>query len=503
MPTATLTDTRNCAVYARISQDDAGTEKGVTRQMQDARALADLRGWNVVEVYTENDVSAFANRPEYDRMMADADAGRFDTIIVYSTSRLWRNRTQRGAAIDRLGRLGVRIEAVTGPSLDLSNATGRYLADIVAGGDTRESEEKGERVARAARQRAEEGRANGVCPYGWTRVYEHDDRGKVTGFHDVEDPETAAVVREVVQRLADGEGMRSIARDLTGRGVPSPTGLGHWGHTSVRKIARRPGNIGKRVHQGEVIGDAEWPAIVDPVVWQKAMDRMEATTGKPFQGVHGVPNYLLTGKDGAGECGVCGGVLRITRRKGRRVRGPEKVYELYACESPGCVGRDRQKVDDLVAAVVIGRLSRPDAAGAFVPPVTDEETEAARAAELRARLDAAAEDYAEGLITRDQLRKITANLGPKIEEAERTVRRAAIPHDPVPELDQIAQAAKADEVWHGLDLDRQRAVLAVLGLRVRIMPQSPGPGFDPEAIRFDWGASDDDAEMLGADAHRL
>ena len=120
-------------VYARISQDELGLEKGVTRQIEDAREIAAQRGWEIVAEYTDNDVSAFsgATRQGYDCLMADAEAGRFGQIICWQTSRLWRNRAERSQAINRLGQLRISITAVRGPELDLGNASGRFTAGLL------------------------------------------------------------------------------------------------------------------------------------------------------------------------------------------------------------------------------------------------------------------------------------------------------------------------------------------------------------------------------------
>lgn len=481
----TLTTTARAAIYARISQDDRKTEKGVGRQVEDAEQLATLRGFEVVGTYTENDISAFKVRPEYERLMADAAAGRFDVIVVYSTSRLWRNRTQRGAAIDTLGRQGIRIEAVSGPSLDLASATGRYLADVIAGGDTRESEEKGERVARAAKQRAHEGRANGPVSYGWRRVYEHDDRGQVVGFHDVEDPEQAEVVRDIVRRVLAGEGLRAIARHLEASRIPTPAGGSTWRHTTVRKLVVRPSNIAKRIHHGKVIGDAEWPAIVEEADHHRAVAVLEqGTAGRrasPFPDPE--RRWMLT--YGVGSCGVCGAVLRAQTKRSKRKRTEDVIYRLYVCDERGCVGRSVDDVDGLVGAVVVARLSRSDAAEAFSPAL-DGDAATARAAELRARLNGAADQYAEGLIDAEQLQRITGRLRPQIEGAESEAQRAAIPIE-VPELDELRQAETAAAGWEEMGVDRRRAVLEVLGMTVAIMPTRQGPGFRPQDVHIGWG----------------
>lgn len=50
------------AIYARISSDPEGDRLGVTRQVDDCRAMAERRGWPVAEVYVDDDVSAYPRR---------------------------------------------------------------------------------------------------------------------------------------------------------------------------------------------------------------------------------------------------------------------------------------------------------------------------------------------------------------------------------------------------------------------------------------------------------
>src|SRR5262245_52430574 len=124
---------RRCALYTRISKDDQQQGKGVQRQLEDARALAAQRGWEVVAEFSDNDLSAFSGveRPAYRKMMVMAESGGFDCIVTYMTSRLWRNRAERAGAINRLGQLRISVVAVRGPELDLSTAAGRVIADLL------------------------------------------------------------------------------------------------------------------------------------------------------------------------------------------------------------------------------------------------------------------------------------------------------------------------------------------------------------------------------------
>ena len=77
------------AIYARISDDKEGREAGVTRQVEDCRALAERLGWqlhpDVDPVLIDNDISASTKsrqrRPAFDSLLAEVGAGAFDGLV--------------------------------------------------------------------------------------------------------------------------------------------------------------------------------------------------------------------------------------------------------------------------------------------------------------------------------------------------------------------------------------------------------------------------------------
>jgi site-specific DNA recombinase len=135
-----------------------------------------------------------------------------------------------------------------------------------------------------------------------------------------------------------------------------------------------------------------------------------------------------------------------------------------------------------VTKVILGRLSRSDAAGLLVPDRSDEARAAAeQAATLRARLDVAADDYADGKIDRRQLERITARLRPQINAAQARSRTV----DDSPLLAGLA-GPDVSEVWAGLPLTRRRAVVDVL-VTVTIHRAAQGARtFDPDAVKIEW-----------------
>jgi len=152
----------------------------------------------------------------------------------------------------------------------------------------------------------------------------------------------------------------------------------------------------------------------------------------------------------------------------------------YGCKSCFRVRRKVASVDDVVEAVVIGRLSMPDGPDLLAgDPVGLREAQDDAAA-ARARLDLAADQYADGEITGDQLRRITARLRPRLEEAEVRVRAA----QPSPELAEFAGSGVA-EAWDRASLETKRAIINAL-MAVTILPAGPGKDFDPETVKIEW-----------------
>lgn len=484
------------ALYARISEDVTGHGLKVADQMERCRQLADERGWTVVAELADNDISALKGdyRPGYAEVLRLVRLRQIDHVVVWQSSRLLRNRSERAEAIELFGRQRVGIVAVKGISFDLATAYGRGQAGLLGEFDTMESEVKQERVAAAAAERAQRGRPSGTLGYGWTQ----DGTGKDATW--TVDTRQAAIVREIIDRLLAGESLHGITADLNRRGEPAPKHAARWGKTSVKKLALRESNIAVRVHHRGRPTEARyvgcWPAIVD----RDKHDRVRALLTDPSrrtnsgvigqeQGIArpGARRHLLSW--GVGECGVCGTHLRVSSKKGRY--GQPTV--LYVCED-GCVGRNEAHVDYLVRAVVIDRMSRPDALQALLGDDDEAGRWHEKADAIRARLDDAADSFALGEITRAQLVRITARLEPDLRDALDQAKTASALLD----VDAFRPLVgpRAEEAWDGMSVAQRRAVLEALGMRVlvdRTSHRGPTPRDADghpvvQGIRIEWRA---------------
>jgi DNA invertase Pin-like site-specific DNA recombinase len=453
-------------IYCRISDDRSGEGLGVERQRQDCLALAAGNDWPVTSVLIDNDVSAYSGkpRPAYRDLLAAIGAGQVGVVVAWHPDRLHRSPAELEHFIDLVETHAVEVVTVQAGRYDLSTPSGRYMARNLGNAARYESEHKSERVCRALEQNAANGKHHGRRAYGWQRAYDLDTGKRC----DVIDPTEAEVVRRVAEQLISGHSLRGITLALNEAGVPSPTGK-QWAKGMVRHVVLRERNAGLRVHHGQVIGDGAWEPILPRGTWEQVkavLDDPQRRTAMSSGAKH-----LLSG---IARCGVCGATIRGALNR---------TTESYRCSAKSCVSRARRSVDELVTGVVLGRLARADAAALLVPNRSGEVEQAIEAARgLRARLDLAADDYADGKIDRRQLERITARLRPQVQAAEARARVV----DDSPLLDGLVGNEKAVAVWETLSLTRRRAVVDLL-VDIRIMRTRPGAReFDPDTVQITW-----------------
>src|SRR5438445_5164120 len=85
--------TLEVAVYTRISRDDTGKQTATARQERACRSFVQLRGWEVVEVYEDVDLSAYdprVERPAYEKLLREVAVARLGGVLVWKLDRLVR-----------------------------------------------------------------------------------------------------------------------------------------------------------------------------------------------------------------------------------------------------------------------------------------------------------------------------------------------------------------------------------------------------------------------------
>ena len=117
------------AIYARVSTLHHGQDVGL--QVDELREVCAQRGYVIVGEFIDDGVSgAKTSRPALDRMLADAQRGRFDLLLVWKLDRLARSLTHLLTVCEALNAAGVGFISVHDPGVDTSTPAGRLLLQI-------------------------------------------------------------------------------------------------------------------------------------------------------------------------------------------------------------------------------------------------------------------------------------------------------------------------------------------------------------------------------------
>ena len=156
---------KRAALYMRVSTLDQHPET----QLYDLRQMAQQRGYQIVEEYTDTISGARARRPGLDQMMRDARRGRFDVLLVWASDRIARSVKHFLDVLDELNRLNVEFISFR-EQIDTGGPLGRAVVVIIGAIAELERNLIIERVRAGMRRARLEGRHIGRKPLDLDRT---------------------------------------------------------------------------------------------------------------------------------------------------------------------------------------------------------------------------------------------------------------------------------------------------------------------------------------------
>ena len=334
------------AVYCRLSEEDknkqAETDDSGSIQNQKAMLMqyALEQGWEIYRIYSDDDYAgADRRRPEFNRLLQDAEAKKFDIVLCKTQSRFTRELELVEKYIHGLFPVwGVRFISIV-DNADTANKGNKKSRQINGLVNEWYLEDMSDNIRSVLKNRRENGfHIGSFALYGYKK--DPDKKG-----HLLIDEEAAAVVREVFALFSQGYGKTAIARLLNDRGVPNPTeykrlkGLRYkqpksgngtlWKYSAIsdmlvneiyigNMVQGKYGSISYKTKQNKPRPKSEWyiventhEPIIDRALWDR-VQKMIKDRAKPFDiGTVG----LFARK---ARCANCGYVMRSSKSRGRR-----------------------------------------------------------------------------------------------------------------------------------------------------------------------------------------
>lgn len=333
------------AIYCRLSEEDRNKKKETddSNSIRNQKAMlleySIQQGWEVYHIYSDdNYTGADRNRPEFNRMLEDAQAHQFDIILCKSQSRFTRELELVEKYIHGLFPIwGIRFVSLI-DNADTANKGNKKSRQINGLVNEWYLEEMSENIRAVLANRRKNGFHIGAFAlYG----YKKDPAQK---GHLMIDEEAAAIVREVFTLFSQGVGKTAIARMLNARGVPNPTeykrlhGLRYqqpkrknstlWKYSAIshmltnemyigNMVQGKYGSVSYKTKQNKPRPKENWyrmehthEAIIDRGLWDR-VQTLIAARAKPFDaGTVG----LFAGK---ARCANCGYTMRSSKNRGK------------------------------------------------------------------------------------------------------------------------------------------------------------------------------------------
>jgi len=367
--TSTGQEARRCAVYTRKSTA-AGLDQdfnSLDAQREACEQYVRSRerdGWRLLpEAYEDGGFTgANMNRPGFQRLLDDIEAGRIDVVVVYKVDRLSRSLLDFAQVMERFNRAGAAFVSVT-QNFSTADAMGRLTLNMLMSFAEFEREMIAERTRdKIAASRRRGKWTGGSVPLGF----------QVLDKKLVIDEVEAVVVREAFDLYLEHGSALEVARVLNERGRTTKrhrANNGHvraprpWSKDAVLRVLKNAVYAGLMPY-GDEVHPGEHDAIVAEDHWRQVQARLCQRTARSTTRPRN-PDYLLRGLL---RCACCGAAFTpASARKGKR------TYRYYRCVTRDKNGRAGCPARPLPAAAiedfVIARIHEATAGGALAAEV--------------------------------------------------------------------------------------------------------------------------------------
>ena len=332
----------NIAAYCRVSTDKSDQLNSLETQKEFFLEYTKRTGDNLIKLYADEGISGtkIKNRKEFQRMLADAEKGLFDMVVVKDISRFARNTVDLLQSVRKLKSLGIETQFLTANMTSMGNS--EFVLTIFGALAQEESANTSKRIKFGKKMNAEKGRVPNIV-FGYDKT--------IGDYFNLSINENEAMaIRQIFQWYTEeGYGGSKIANMLNERGIKTKRG-NNWSQNAVCRILTNEIYTGKIINGKEEIADfltgqrkekdeSEWLVtirpelrIIEEEVFDKAQDILKGRHDS-FKITHERQSnkYLFSTLI---KCKECGWSFR------RTVRQYKNTYVRWVCSGHNGKGAD-------------------------------------------------------------------------------------------------------------------------------------------------------------------
>jgi site-specific DNA recombinase len=322
----------NAAIYTRVSSEMQLAGHSLQAQLDECISLAKQKKWNVIAHYTDEAISGkTTERPAFQQMLADAEAGKFQVIIIHKLDRLTRSLTDLLLTMHAFDQADVRVISAT-ELFDFTSPIGKVILALLGALAQWYLDNLATEIRKGYRARARAGHWIAQVPTGYCTKYKKDGGDSLALIHE----EEAEGIKLAFQTYAKGAySDRDIALLLNEYGYRTKGGK-LWSRDSINFILQNSFYIGKVAFKGE-----EFEGLHEPLIPQELFEQCQQVRSQRRAKRTDLSQnrkqriYLLKGLT---YCDRCGAKFHISTSKLKR--GPKPQFfcsarrQTKTCDQP-------------------------------------------------------------------------------------------------------------------------------------------------------------------------
>ena len=300
------------AAYIRVSHQEQKLH-GISLEAQKdkLKEYAEKHGLKIVEWYMDEGISGrklIKHRPELQRMIHDAAAGKFDRIIFVKLDRFFRSIAEYHECMKIIDPV---LWTATEEKYDLTTANGRAFVNMKLTIAELEADQTGERIDMVNEFKVKTGQPlSGSVPFCFTIVKE-GDRKRI-----VKNPETSHIMEDLLDHIWTHQSKRATVLYINGK-------------YNMELTMHGVGNLLKNTMlYGEYRGNPDYLLPEDRYVTKEDFEKMQGFLKRQVKENTTKRDYVFSGLI---VCPECGTLLKGTVTGHMNPQGKKYRYKRYRC----------------------------------------------------------------------------------------------------------------------------------------------------------------------------
>ena len=236
------------AAYCRVSTEKEAQIDSLEKQIEFFNEFTQKNGYELYKLYADEGISGkqIKNRKQFQQMMKDAKAKKFERVVVKDVSRFARNTVDLLQSIRELKSYGIQVDFLNNG--EVMEGGSEFILTILGAMAQQESANISKRVKFGKDITAKKGRVPNLV-FGYDKIPGEKYTLKIN-------EEEAKIVKEIFESYVyKGMGTTKIAWELNDRGIRTKKTKSKWVQTSIVRMLKNPIYTGRVTNKKSEITD--------------------------------------------------------------------------------------------------------------------------------------------------------------------------------------------------------------------------------------------------------